>query len=149
MKVWMRRRSAGRTASAARRMSAGAERARPQITGPFTRIAIACTASKSPGEAIGKPASSTSTPSSAKHSAIRSFSSMFIEKPGDCSPSRKVVSKMMMRSGSSEPKLGWSMRVVAAAMAAVSLGAVVRLSASGHPLSGAGVPTPGATPRGG
>ena len=28
---------------------------------------------------------------------MRSFSCMFMEKPGDCSPSRKVVSKMMMR----------------------------------------------------
>ncbi len=34
---------------------------------------------------------------------------MFMEKPGDCSPSRSVVSKMMTRLGSSLPKLGWSM----------------------------------------
>jgi hypothetical protein len=31
-------------------------------------------------------------------SATRSFSSTVIEQPGDCSPSRKVVSKMMIRS---------------------------------------------------
>ena len=40
---------------------------------------------------------------------MRIFSLRFIEKPGDCSPSRSVVSKMMMRSSSSLPKLGWSM----------------------------------------
>src|SRR3546814_5020998 len=34
--------------------------------------------------------------------AIFSFSSRFIEAPGDCSPSRRVVSKMMTRS-----RVGW------------------------------------------
>ena len=70
---------------------------------------MVCTLSKSPGEAIGKPASITSTPSSASASAMRSFSARFMEKPGDCSPSRRVVSKMMMRLSSSLPKLGWLM----------------------------------------
>ena len=32
---------------------------------------------------------------------MRSFSLTVIEAPGDCSPSRKVVSKMMMRSSDS------------------------------------------------
>ncbi len=109
MKVWMRGRSAARNASAARLMSPGAERARPQMTGPRTAPAMACTLSKSPGEAMGKPASITSAPSSASAWASRNFSARFIEKPGDCSPSRKVVSKTMTRSGAMRPKLGWSM----------------------------------------
>src|SRR5215213_8759000 len=36
----------------------------------------------------------TSTPSSSSFSAMSNFSSRSIEHPGDCSPSRKVVSKM-------------------------------------------------------
>ncbi len=51
----------------------------------------------------------TSTPNAASASAMRSFSARFIEKPGDCSPSRSVVSKMMTRSSGMLPKLGWSM----------------------------------------
>src|SRR5665647_3706317 len=47
----------------------------------------------------------TSMPSSVSASAMRIFSVRFIEKPGDCSPSRNVVSKKMMRSSSSLPKL--------------------------------------------
>ena len=84
-------------------------RARPAITGPRISRAMRSTLSKSPGEAMGKPASMTSTPSSASACAMRSFSSMFIEKPGLCSPSRSVVSKMMMRSAAIVPKLGCSM----------------------------------------
>ncbi len=106
-KTWMRGRSAPRTASAARRMSARPVRARPAITGPRTCSAISFTLSKSPGEAIGNPASITSTPSSASASAMRSFSCRFMEKPGDCSPSRSVVSKMMTRLSARVPKLGW------------------------------------------
>ena len=68
------------------------------MTGPWTSRAIACTASKSPGEAIGKPASITSTPRRASWWAISSFSLVFSEMPGDCSPSRRVVSKMNTRS---------------------------------------------------
>ena len=64
------------------------------MIGPWTSRAIACTASKSPGEAIGKPASMTSTPRRASWWAISSFSPVFSEMPGDCSPSRSVVSKM-------------------------------------------------------
>jgi hypothetical protein len=40
----------------------------------------------------------TSTWSRASCRAISSFSIVFIEKPGACSPSRKVVSKTMTRS---------------------------------------------------
>ena len=49
-------------------------------------------------EAIAKPASITSTLSSSSCAATCNFSSRFIEQPGDCSPSRKVVSKMTTRS---------------------------------------------------
>jgi hypothetical protein len=52
------------------------------------------TASKSPGEAMGKPASITSTPKSTSAWATSSFSARFILAPGDCSPSRSVVSKI-------------------------------------------------------
>ncbi len=58
------------------------------------------TASKSPLDAIGKPASIISTPSSSNTLAMRSFSSRFMDAPGDCSPSRKVVSNMMTRFSS-------------------------------------------------
>ena len=57
-------------------------------------FAIASTDSKSPSLAIGNPASMTSTPSRASCSAISSFSTTSSEMPGDCSPSRSVVSKM-------------------------------------------------------
>ena len=65
------------------------------MAGPLMVSAIALTLSKSPGEAIGKPASRTSTPRSARASAvIRSFSVGFAtgESQGDCSPSsRRLV----------------------------------------------------------
>ena len=49
---------------------------------------------KSSGEAIGNPASMISTPSLANMRAISSFSSDVSVAPGDCSPSRRVVSKI-------------------------------------------------------
>src|ERR1700730_4049257 len=100
MKVWIRGRPASLTAFAADSMSANCVRASPAITGPSTWRAIPWTASKSPGEAIGKPASITSTPSRASCWAISSFSDAFSEIPGDCSPSRSVVSKISTRSDS-------------------------------------------------
>jgi hypothetical protein len=51
-------------------------------------------ASKSPGEAAAKPASMTSTRMRSSWRATRSFSSLVMEAPGLCSPSRKVVSKI-------------------------------------------------------
>ena len=98
MKVWIRGRSESLIAFQAASMSALWVRARPQITGPSTVRAIASTASKSPGEVIGKPASITSTPRRASCWAISTFSCVFSEIPGDCSPSRSVVSKMWTRS---------------------------------------------------
>ena len=87
------------------------------MTGAFGRwpmlSQMALMLSKSPIEAMAKPASITSTPSSIRASAMRIFSSRFMENPGDCSPSRKVVSKMMTRLSSSLPKLGWMMVIVA------------------------------------
>ena len=64
------------------------------MIGPFTFWAMASTASKSPSLAIGNPASMTSTPRRASWSAISSFSPTSSEMPGDCSPSRRVVSKI-------------------------------------------------------
>ena len=55
---------------------------------------------QSPGEATGNPASMTSTPSSARARASRSFSGCVMLQPGDCSPSRSVVSKIRTRFGS-------------------------------------------------
>jgi len=64
----------------------------PSINGPIC-CAMAFTASKSPGDAIGKPASQTSTPNLLKTLAISSFSFKLRVAPGDCSPSRRVVSE--------------------------------------------------------
>src|SRR6185437_3939376 len=58
---------------------------------------IAETAAASPGDEIGKPASMMSTPSRASWCAISSFSCLLSEIPGDCSPSRRVVSKIFTR----------------------------------------------------
>ena len=55
-------------------------------------LATSLTASKSPSEAMAKPASMISTPIVSSWAATFSFSSRFIEQPGDCSPSRRVVS---------------------------------------------------------
>ncbi len=62
------------------------------------RRAISETASKSPSEAIGKPASMMSTPIVSSISATSSFSSKVMVAPGHCSPSRSVVSKISTRS---------------------------------------------------
>src|SRR5437763_438453 len=112
MKVWIRGRSASCTAFQAASMSAMWVRASPAITGatgvPKSARAMACTASKSPGEVMGNPASITSTPSRASWVAISSFSCVLSEIPGDCSPSRRVVSKISTRSGSSGLVMGFS-----------------------------------------
>ncbi len=96
MKVWMRGTSACLTASQQTRMSCSIARASPQTRGPLTSRAIALTASKSSGEAIGKPASMMSTRSLASCRATSSFSARFMLAPGACSPSRSVVSKILM-----------------------------------------------------
>ena len=55
------------------------------------------TDSNSPGEAIGKPASMMSTPRRSSCRARRSFSAGCMLQPGDCSPSRRVVSNTVTR----------------------------------------------------
>ena len=105
MNTWMRGRSAWRTASHARSTSLKPVRESPAMIGPRTALAIASTESKSPSEAIGKPASITSTPRRASCSAISSFSATSSEIPGDCSPSRSVVSKILTVSMSLLPGL--------------------------------------------
>src|SRR5574343_986563 len=95
MKVWMRARLAPLRASAARAMSRSLARESEQIVESLMWLAINCTASKSPLELAAKPASITSTFRRSSWRAMRSFSSRVIEAPGDCSPSRKVVSKMI------------------------------------------------------
>jgi hypothetical protein len=75
-------------------MSFFTARASPVTTGPRTALAIACTASKSPGEEAGNPASMMSTLSASNCRAISIFCSLASFAPGTCSPSRSVVSKM-------------------------------------------------------
>src|SRR3954454_4022646 len=97
MNVWIRQRSAPFSASAARSMSPVAVRASAAITGPCTPSAISRTASNSPCEEMGKPASRMSTCSRASCSAISTFSALVNAIPGACSPSRRVVSKIRTR----------------------------------------------------
>jgi hypothetical protein len=97
MKVWMRGLFAWRTASQQRSMSLRLARASPQIVAFRACFAISETAAKSPSEAMGKPASMMSTPISSRRCAISSFSSWLMVAPGDCSPSRSVVSKIRTR----------------------------------------------------
>src|SRR5436190_5571989 len=99
-KTWMRKRSAGSSASAHRSTSCSDTRASPAITGPFTEEAISRTEPHSPSEETGNPASITSTPSRASCSAISTFSALDSAMPGACSPSRSVVSKNRTTSGS-------------------------------------------------
>ena len=56
----------------------------PTVNGP-TSLAIRCTASKSPWDAIGKPASHTSTPKRDNALAISTFSDALRVTPGDYS----------------------------------------------------------------
>ena len=91
--VWMRPRSAGRSASAAHSISFSRARVRPQIVTPRSSCASVFTLSKSPGELIGKPTSRMSTPIFTSCRAISSFSGVDSRTPGLCSPSRRVVSK--------------------------------------------------------
>src|SRR5512132_1757727 len=98
MNVWMRIDLAGRSASPARRTSFSLARARPHTVLSRIAFAMSRTASKSPFDDAGKPASITSTRSRSSWRAIRVFSSRVIDAPGLCSPSRSVVSKMISGS---------------------------------------------------
>ena len=87
-------------------MSRSLARHRPHTVESFTVLAIARTASKSPLDEAGKPASITSTRMRSSARAMRSFSSRVIEAPGLCSPSRMVVSKMIKLSS---VRMEWSL----------------------------------------
>ena len=89
---YLRGRAAPDRAAQARSMSAGMARARPAMMGRRTAPAMVFTASKSPSEEMGKPASMMSTPRRSSCWARRSFSAGVMLKPGACSPSRSVVS---------------------------------------------------------
>lgn len=103
-KVCIRWSGAWCTASWQRAMSFLLARARPAIrivcefglqsVSVPADSATRLTASKSPCEAIGKPASQMSTPSRASCLPISTFSSAVSVAPGDCSPSRSVVSNI-------------------------------------------------------
>src|SRR5215831_13985906 len=121
----MRRRSAGLIASAQQSMSLKPARESPQITALLVRLAISLTAAKSPSEAIGNPASITSTPMVSSNSATSSFSSCVIVAPGHCSPSRSVVSKMRTRSSSL-----FDVVALAAAVALVAVALAAGLAAA-------------------
>ena len=103
MNVWMRERAAGLSDSPARSMSAGLQRESAAMTGPRISAATSATAWASSSEAIGNPASMMSTPSVSSCRASTSFSSVFIENPGDCSPSRSVVSNITSLSFATLP----------------------------------------------
>src|SRR6266699_770384 len=94
----MRPDSAFLSASIPRWMSRSLARHSPATVESLITPAPACTASKSPFEDAGKPASITSTRMRSSCRAMRSFSSLVIEAPGLCSPSRMVVSNMISRS---------------------------------------------------
>src|SRR6266567_2270327 len=99
IKVCTRPEPAPSSASPARRTSDSLARARAHTVLPWIAWAIALTAAKSPFDEAGKPASITSTFSRSSCLAMRIFSSRVIDAPGLCSPSRRVVSKMINRSG--------------------------------------------------
>ena len=94
----MRDETAGFSASPARTISFSSARARPHTVLSLIIEATAFTDSKSPGLAIGKPASITSTRIFSSALAIRTFSSLVMDAPGLCSPSRKVVSNIISLS---------------------------------------------------
>src|ERR1039458_796732 len=98
MKVWMRGRLACSRLLAARSTSRVQQRARAATCAQGNSRLTASTAWKSPSLAMGKPASRMSTTSSTSFRAIFSFSGTVMLQPGDCSPSRRVVSKMYTRS---------------------------------------------------
>src|SRR5688500_10360758 len=96
MKTWMRDRFAPASDCAAASRSSSRVRARAATVGRSTAAATARTPSKSPGEETANPASTTSTPSRSSCVPISAFSSGESAMPGDCSPSRNVVSKIVI-----------------------------------------------------
>ena len=94
MKRWMRGSAASFTASQAVSMSRTLALAREATQQSFTAPAMVLTDSKSPGDEMAKPASITSTLIFSRQRATSIFSLRFMEQPGDCSPSRRVVSNI-------------------------------------------------------
>src|SRR5581483_3500378 len=94
----MRGRFACVSALAARSTSSVQARAKAATFAHGNSRLITSTASKSPSDAIGNPASRISTPSSTSLRARCVFSRTVMLQPGDCSPSRSVVSKIYTRS---------------------------------------------------
>jgi hypothetical protein len=103
MKRWRCGFSAGMRASMPRWGSPSRQRASPATAMPFVSVAMRCTASKSPGDAAGKPASMTSTLRRASWRATSSFSAAVRPAPGACSPSRSVVSKIRTEPAATPP----------------------------------------------
>jgi len=93
---------------------------------------------------MAKPASMTSTPSSASASAMPQLLLEVIEKPGDCSRRAAWCRKKMMRSSSSVPKLGWVMAMVGSFVDQRG-----RAGRPGSPWSKSPAGQPGVRPRGG
>ena len=104
----MRERSAPSSDRAAASISSLRVRAREAMRGPRTSRQMLLMAAKSPGEAMAKPASMISTPRASRAWAMRSFSGVVMLQPGDCSPSRRVVSKKKTDPGRSA-RLGESL----------------------------------------
>src|SRR5690606_21645906 len=86
--------SASFSASQDASMSFSTDRDRLTTAARFTFFATARTDWKSPGEEAAKPASMEFTPSFSSWRAISTFSDVLRLTPGDCSPSRSVVSKI-------------------------------------------------------
>ena len=89
--MWILLRLALSNADAADFISISFALASPATT-TFTSSEIRFTASNCSGEETGNPASMISTFIFSNCRAISIFSCIFNEAPGDCSPSRKVVS---------------------------------------------------------
>ena len=104
-KTWIRGCFADLTAFQAASMSPLVQRARLATVQLVTTWEIASTLRKSSGEAMAKPASITSTPRASSWRAMSSFSARFMLQPGDCSPSRSVVSKILIRFMWGKPPL--------------------------------------------
>src|SRR3954451_17371134 len=93
MNTWMRGLLAPCSDSIAASMSSSLVRA-SEATTQSTACETARMPSTSPGDEIAKPASMMSTPSRSSWRAISTFSAAFSAMPGDCSPSRNVVSNI-------------------------------------------------------
>ncbi len=93
MKTWMRGLRAPWSDSMAASTSSSFVRASDATT-QSTAWATARMPSRSPGDEMANPASITSTPRRSSCRAISIFSGADRAMPGDCSPSRSVVSKM-------------------------------------------------------